>query len=134
MPRTERYVIGLVEQVLGSADRVRRFSWAVGDPSPTTGLKVQLPFDGVWEERKLIVEVDEEQHSEATPFFDKTHKMTVSGVHRGEQRRLYDKRKRAAAIAQGYKLIAIPWSRKRKPQPGDSDEILRILQENGIVP
>ena len=133
MPRTERYVIGLVERLLGPADPVRRFVWAVGDPSPTTGRRSLLPFDGVWEARKLIVEVDEEQHREATPFFDKTHKLTVSGVHRGEQGRRYDQLKRAAAVANGYTLVAIPWSRKRRPQPGDLEEVRAILGAAGVV-
>jgi len=50
-----------------------------------------LPFDAVWETRKLIVEVDEDQHDEPTPILDKPDVITVSGVHRGQQRRIYDK-------------------------------------------
>lgn len=134
MPRTESYVIRLLEQILGPRDPIRRFSWAVGDKSPKTNKVVQLPFDAVWESRRLIVEVDEEQHTEATPFFDKPHKLTVSGVPRREQRKQYDKRKRAAAVEQGYKLVAIPWSRKRKAQKGDREEVEVILRHHGIVP
>jgi hypothetical protein len=88
--RTEKYVVGLLETLLGPSDRVRRFAWACGDVSPKTGRKAMLPFDAVWEARRLIVEVDEEQHTQATAFFDKPHRMTVSGVHRGRQRALYD--------------------------------------------
>ena len=29
--RTERYVVGLLETLLGPGDRVRRFAWAHGD-------------------------------------------------------------------------------------------------------
>lgn len=133
MGRTERYVLDLVEQILGPAERGKRFEWALGDPSPKTGRQARLPFDAVWEHRRLIIEVDEDQHTEATLIFDKPHRMTVSGVHRGEQRRLYDERKRAAARAQGYRLVAIAWSRRRKPRPDDLAEIRRLLEEAGVV-
>ncbi len=36
--------------------------------------------------------------------------MTVSGVHRGEQRRRYDERKVRCAREQGYKVLRIPTS------------------------
>ena len=103
MGRTEQYVLSLVERIVGPGERGKRFDWARGDVSPVTGLSLPLPFDRVWEHLKLIVEVDEDQHTEATAFFDKPDRMTVSGVHRGEQRRRYDERKRAAARAQDYR-------------------------------
>jgi len=132
MPRTERYVVGLLEQLLGPAERGKRFPWAAGDVSAKTGRAVLLPFDAVWEDRKLIMEVDEEQHRESTPFFDKAHRLTVSGVHRGEQRRLYDARKRAAAKTAGYQVIALVWSRRRRPQVRDLDEMRARLLAEGI--
>jgi very-short-patch-repair endonuclease len=92
-----------------------------------------LPFDAVWEPRKLIIEVDEDQHSESTPLFDKPHRLTVSGVHRGDQRRLYDARKRSAARGQGYTLIAIAWSRRRKERADDLDELRAILRAAGLT-
>jgi very-short-patch-repair endonuclease len=133
MPRTETYVIGLLEEVLGPRDRVRRFEWALGDPSPTTGIRVRLPFDAVSESCKLIVEVDEDQHREATPIFDKPHKLTVSGGHRGEQRKRYDVLKRVAAEAKGYKVVRIAWSRKSRPQPGDKEKIIAELRRAGAL-
>jgi hypothetical protein len=114
MGRSERYAVNLLEQLLGPAEHGKRFEWATGDLSPKTGRAERLPFDAVWEDRKLIVEVDEEQHHEATPLFDKPHRLTVNGVHRGEQRRIYDERKRAAAIAHRYRLVAIRWSRRAR--------------------
>jgi hypothetical protein len=134
MGRTERYVVSLLEQLLGPAERGKRFEWATGDTSPKTGRARRLPFDAVWEERKLIIEVDEEQHHEATPIFDKPDRMTVSGVHRGEQRRIYDERKRAAAIAQGYRLVAIRWSRRAKPLPADLELLRDVLAAAGAAP
>ena len=63
------YVLGLVEEILGeAAEREKRFSWAVGDPSVKTGRCVELPFDAVWASRRLIIEVDEDQHRRAVTF------------------------------------------------------------------
>lgn len=113
MGRTETYVVSLLERLLGPVERGKRYEWARGDASPRTGRSAMLPFDAVWEQRLLIIEIDEDQHREATPLFDKPDRLTVSGVHRGEQRRVYDARKRSAAAARGYRFIAIEWSRRR---------------------
>lgn len=132
MGKTERYLVTLLETILGPADRTKRFAWAVGDPSPKTGRVAKLPFDAVWERRKLIVEVDEEQHRDATPFFDKPHRLTVSGVPRREQRRLYDIRKRTAAAAQGYVVVAIEWSRRKSPADADIELLRSHLRRAGV--
>lgn len=47
----------------------------------------------------------EEQYSEPSPFFDR--RQTVSGVGRGEQRRIYDERKRTIIPKQGLRLVLI---------------------------
>lgn len=135
MGKTARYVLKLVDAILGSdGDREKCFEWAQGDPSPLTKRTKRLPFDSVWEARKLIVEIDEDQHEQATPFFDKPHKITVSGVHRGEQRAIYDRRKRAAAVKNGYLVIAIPWPRKKKQRPvEDAAELRQLLHERGVL-
>ena len=132
MGRTENYVIGLLERRLGSAERGKRFDWALGDESPKTQRRARLPFDAVWETRKLIVEVAEDQHQEPTPLFDKPDQMTISGVHRGEQRRLYDERKRSAAETHGYKMVTIKWSRSRKHVASDLDELIVMLADAGV--
>ena len=51
MGKTENYVIDLLEQLLGPAERGKRFDWAVGDPGPKTGRGQRLPFDAVWEQK-----------------------------------------------------------------------------------
>jgi hypothetical protein len=134
MGRTEKYVVDLLEQTLGPAERGKRFDWAVGNVSSKTKRAVRLPFDAVWENRKLIVDVDEEQHTQETPFFDKKDRLTVSGVHRGEQRKQYDEKKRGEALIRGYKLVAISWPRTRKPKLEDSAELRAMLQREGVVP
>src|SRR4051812_16917668 len=117
MGRTANYVIDLLAEVLGEEpEREKRFNWALGDVSAKTGRQVALPFDAVWESRRLIVEVDENQHFEAVEFWDKPDVVTVSGVSRGDQRGIYDARKRTAAREQRYTVVEIPWEREPKPE------------------
>jgi hypothetical protein len=66
------YVIGLVAELLGEEpEREKTYPWARGDVSAKTGRARQLPFDAVWEARRLIVEVDEDQHRRPVKFWDK---------------------------------------------------------------
>ena len=132
MGKTAKYVLDQIEKLLGPAEREKCFDWARGDLSPKTKRAAHLPFDAVWEARKLIVEIDEDQHGEATPLFDKPDRMTVSGIDRGKQRKLYDDRKRAAARANGYAIVSIQWSRKRKPSDKDLDELRNRLSAAGV--
>ena len=104
----QRYVTDLLEQLLGPCEKEKRFDWARGDCRIPGGKGVPLPFDAVWESRRLIVEIDERQHNEAVDFFDKPSVMTVSGVSRGEQRRLYDERKVRLAEEHGYVVVRVP--------------------------
>lgn len=106
MPRqVQRYVTELLVEILGPAEVEKRFDWCRGDSRNPGGRGIALPFDAVWESRKLIVEVDEVQHDKPVRHFDKPGKLTVSGVHRGEQRKLYDERKGRLAGESGYQLV-----------------------------
>ena len=66
-----------------------------------------LPVDAYYPSLNLVVEYREVQHSQATPFFDR--KATLSGVSRGEQRRIYDERRRALLPAYGIVLIELDY-------------------------
>lgn len=104
----EFYVLDLCDEVLGEIGlRQHRFPWLLGDPSPKTGRAVALPVDGYWPTRSLVVEFYERQHSEAVPFFDKPDRITVSGVSRGEQRTLYDERRRQLVPQHGIRLVIV---------------------------
>jgi very-short-patch-repair endonuclease len=123
------YVISLVRELLGDKpEREKTYPWALGDVSAKTGHARRLPFDAVWEKRRLIIEVDEDQHRRPVAFWDKPRVITVSGVHRGEQRRLYDERKRAAARREGYTVIEIPWERRPVPANRDRAADLRAVR------
>lgn len=102
----EHYILDLCDEVLGiPGRRQERFDWLRGDPSPTRTRGATLPVDGYWPGLRLVVEFQEEQHKQPSPFFDR--RQTVSGVGRGEQRRLYDARKRTLISEHGLRLIVI---------------------------
>lgn len=104
----EFYVLDLCDEALGESGlRQHRFPWLLGDPSPKTGRTVALPVDGYWPTQNLVVEFYERQHSEAVPFFDKPARLTVSGVSRGEQRALYDERRRRLIPQLGIRLVIL---------------------------
>jgi hypothetical protein len=126
----QRYVTGLLEELLGPAEKEKRFDWARGDSGTTGRAGVPLPFDAVWVSRRLIIEIDERQHDEPVAFFDKPDVMTVSGVHRGEQRRLYDQRKVRLAIEHGYTVVRVPTrdlSSNRQERHLDRENDLRAI-------
>lgn len=102
----EHYILDLCDEVLGiPGHRQERFDWLRGDPSPTRTRGATLPVDGYWPGLRLVVEFQEEQHTQPSPFFDR--RQTVSGIGRGEQRRLYDARKRTLIPEHGLRLIVI---------------------------
>lgn len=104
----EAYVLDLCDEILGSRGlRQHRFEWLLGDLSPKTGRRVKLPVDSFWPDESLVVEFRESQHFESTPFFDKPERITVSGVHRGEQRRRYDELRDSQIPEHGLKLVVI---------------------------
>lgn len=103
----EAYVVGLCNQVLGeTALAQHKFDWLLGDPG-TGGRRAGLPVDAYWPGHQLVVEYRELQHDRPVPHFDKPDRLTVSGVHRGEQRALYDARRDTEIPAHGLRLIVI---------------------------
>jgi hypothetical protein len=101
--RDEDYVIDLCDKVLGKvAVRQHRFEWLKGDSG------TRLPVDAYYPELNLVVEYMERQHTEAVPHFDK--RMTVSGVSRGVQRKLYDQRRQELIPKHGINLVTISYS------------------------
>lgn len=138
----EAYVIDLLDDLLGQkARRQHRFDWLVGDPG-RDARRTQLPVDAFWPDLRLVVEYRERQHDEATPFFDKPAMMTVSGVHRGEQRRRYDTRRDELIPAQGLQFLVVTAEQlasnargklKRESQ-ADRVVLVALLQRISILP
>ncbi|MBL0136236.1 MAG: hypothetical protein IPP79_20800 [Chitinophagaceae bacterium] len=94
----EYYIIDLCDQHLGiKGSRQHRFDFLLGD----SGRK--LPVDVYYESLNLVVEFNEQQHSKSIKHFDKPDKITVSGVNRGMQRKMYDKLKRTVLPKRGIR-------------------------------
>jgi hypothetical protein len=124
MSRDEHYVLDLLDELVGvPALRQDRFDWLVGDPGRDGRRAVRLPVDAYWPHLGLVVEYRERQHDEPVAFFDKPDRMTVSGVHRGEQRRRYDTRRDVEVPAHGLRLLVI------RPRDLASDRRGRLLRD-----
>ncbi len=107
--RDEHYVIDHMDRILGTeAIRQHTFDFLRGDVAGGRQGK-KLPVDAYYPELKLVVEYREVQHEKTVGFFDKPDKMTVSGVHRGEQRKIYDERRRDLLPKHGILLVEIPY-------------------------
>lgn len=114
--------------------RQHRFDWLLGDPG-VNGRGVCLPVDAYYPDHRLVVEYRERQHDEAVAHFDKPHRLTVSGVHRGDQRRLYDERREQLIPAHGLRLVILrprdlasdARGRLRRDRTADLDSLRRLL-------
>lgn len=129
----ESYILDLCDAVLRRKSlRQHRFDFLRGDRrGPNTANPVlenagrRLPVDAFYEDLGLVIEYRECQHSEAVPFMDK--RITVSGVSRGEQRRLYDARRRSVLPSYRVTLVELNYSefahdgRKRLRRHTDAD-------------
>ncbi|MGW8567820.1 hypothetical protein [Isoptericola sp. NPDC055881] len=140
--REAGYVLDIFDELLGTAgSREHRFDWLRGDPG-RSGQRVRLPVDSYWPEHKLVVEVYERQHDEPVRHFDKPDRLTVSGVHRGEQRRIYDERRRSEIPAHGLVLLVVRTAelactgggRLIRDQVADKLVIGRLLASVGVAP
>ncbi|MCM1313491.1 MAG: hypothetical protein NC206_09290 [Bacteroides sp.] len=128
----EYYVIDLCDEILEKkALRQYSFDFLFGDSGK------RLPVDAYYPELDLVVEYHESQHNQAVPFFDK--KQTVSGVSRGEQRRIYDERRQEVLPQHGIKLIIISYTdfgsakKLNRNKSFDMDVVKKILIDNGII-
>lgn len=107
--------------------RQHKFDFLLGDLN-AKGISAKLPVDSYYQELNLVIEYRERQHTEDVNFFDKPNKMTVSGIHRGEQRKLYDERRRQILPKNNITLIEISYSdfkhnrQKRIIRNKDTDE------------
>lgn len=120
----EYYIIDLCDEILNQkASRQHKFDFLIGD----TGRK--LPVDAYYEKLKLVVEYYEYQHDSSVPFFDK--KMTVSGVSRDVQRRIYDQRRLDVLPKHGIDIVIFRYtdfgSTKKLKRDVESD--LKVIHD-----
>lgn len=127
----EKYIIDLCDEILGAnAFRQHRFDFLCGDKGH------KLPVDAYYPELNLVIEFHERQHSEAVSFFDK--KTTVSGVLRGEQRKIYDQHRRDVLPIHGIKLVEFhvyefPTSKRRLLRSEKDKEIIISKLDEAIT-
>lgn len=131
----EAYVVDLCNRILHeSALTQHKFDWLLGDPG-ANGRRAKLPVDAYWPGHELVVEYRELQHDQPMPHFDKPDRLTVSGVHRGEQRALYDARRDTEIPAHGLRLIVVrpadldadSRGRLRRNEKADLEALRKIL-------
>ena len=108
--KDELYVLDLCDRILGrKCLRQHRFVFLLGDVNEK-GKAVKLPVDGYYPGLELVIEYHERQHTEMVSFFDKPERLTISGVDRGLQRKIYDERRREVLRNHRISLIEIPYS------------------------
>jgi hypothetical protein len=124
----ELYILDLCDIVLCQKSlRQYRFTFLRGDGAKgKEGRK--LPVDAYYPAFNLVIEYHEKQHSEAVDFFDK--KITVSGISRGEQRKLYDQRRRDILPKHGLHLVEFGYSEFRHSH---NRRLLRFETEDLII-
>ena len=133
----EYYVLDLCDHALGEGGRRQhRFDWLLGDPGKG-GRCVPLPVDCYWPAANVVVEYRELQHNRPVAHFDKPDRVTVSGVHRGIQRALYDARRDEIIPAHGIALVVVtptdldatPRGRLRRNVDQDLPAIRQLLTD-----
>jgi diadenosine tetraphosphate (Ap4A) HIT family hydrolase len=142
-PRTEsdeKYILDLVAEILAEPDYrwQHRFPTLLGDPGKD-GKRRPLPVDGFFPRHKLIIEYWESQHSAPIPIMDEG--MTVSGVSRGHQRRLYDHRRQIWAKANGLRFVILDHrgfetdaqGRLLRNPPRDRRAVATALRSAGVL-
>jgi hypothetical protein len=91
--------------------------------------------DALYERHRLVIEYRERQHEESIAFFDKPHRMTISGVQRGEQRRRYDALRETLVPTRDLRLLIVTPAdleansrgRLRRDRPRDVDALARLI-------
>ena len=127
----EYYVIELCNEALGQVgEQQYKFPFLVGDSGRA------LPVDAYYRELNLVIEYYERQHTEEVKFFNR--RMTVSGVSRGEQRKIYDERRRTELPKHGIKLVVISYTdfgttkKLKREHDRDLEVVKEILMKSGV--
>ena len=137
----QEYVLRLCDGVLGqTGHREHKFDFLVSDPGKNGSVR-RLPVDAFYESLNLVIEYQEKQHTEPVSFFDKPDRMTVSGVHRGEQRKRYDQRRREVFCQTGITLMELSYSdfdhnaaRRLKRKPAQDEAVVRHMLASFVPP
>ncbi|HLT42931.1 MAG TPA: hypothetical protein VKZ95_09525 [Sphingobacteriaceae bacterium] len=108
----ESYIIDLCDELLDKkASRQHTFDFLVGDVHQDGRSRTQLPLDAYYLDLNLVIEyIEMQQIPDADADHDKQDKMTISGVRRAEQRKLYNRRKKEVLRKKQINLIEIKFT------------------------
>lgn len=100
-------MLDLIAEELGTDyEWQKTFDTLLGDPGKN-GKRRKLPVDAYFHSLKIVVEYREKQHTETVNIMDK--RMTISGVTRGEQRKIYDKRKEVWTVENRMTFVPVSY-------------------------
>jgi len=107
----EFYIVNLCNELLNEiASRQHTFDFLVGDLHRNGKTKTELPIDAYYKDLNLAIEFLEKENSNSTENLDKPNKITISGVNRARQRKIYSQRKRIVLRQENIQLIEINYS------------------------
>lgn len=102
------YLIELCDQILNKKSQKQfTFNDLLGDFHKDGISRTKLPLDAYYKEMNLVVEVVNKKSSTLQKDIDKSQKLTVSGVTREEQRKIYQERKRTFLEEKEIKVFEI---------------------------
>lgn len=105
----ETYILDLCDELLNEkAARQHTFDFLVGDVHQDGRTRTELPLDAYYYSLNLAIEYSEKQDSEDSKV-DNPDKMTISGVKRAEQRKIYNRRKREVLRKKEINFIEIKY-------------------------
>jgi hypothetical protein len=132
MPKEDQnYVVDLCDAVLGLVGHrdCYKLDFLRGDPGKNGKCRI-LPVDAYYPDLRLVIEYRELQHSEPVAIMDR--RPTVSGCSRGEQRKIYDERRRKVLSQMGYPLVEFDYTmfahNARKRLRRDRTADLKVIQ------
>jgi hypothetical protein len=107
--RDETFIQDLCDEVIGqrSLRNKRPFPFLVSDPG-RNGRTQRLEVDIYYPDLNLVIEYREIQHTKPVKITNR--RMTVSGVLRGEQRKIYDERRRTVFKDNNVHLVELNYS------------------------
>lgn len=125
----EHYVLNLCDELLDAkAARQHKFGFLLGDYHKDGKTRTALPVDAYYREQNLVIELMKRQHTEGVDSFGKPDRVTISGVSRSEQRKVYDQRRRKGLNANDIQLLEVDYA----AFPCDSDKKLIREKEKDL--
>lgn len=119
----EYYVLDLCDELLKEKSiRQHTFDFLLGDFHRDGKSRTALPLDGFYPNKNLVIEYTEKQQS-ADESSSNQNKMTISGVNRTEQRKIYKQRKKEVLRKKDINFIEI------KFKDFEYDKELKIIRD-----